>query len=61
MLEINEWLIIGDLNEILILAEREGHGIFDVVGAQEFSNVIISLTELESCGGYYTWSNGTNQ
>lgn len=42
----NDWLVIGDFNEIRHPSEREGHGIFDRAGANEFEAVIVGFTEL---------------
>lgn len=54
----NDWIMIGDFNEIRHPAERDGHGSFDRAGAEDFENAIIGFTELEAVGGNFTWSNG---
>lgn len=50
--------MIGDFNEIRHSDERDGHGSFDRVGADEFELAISGFTELDTIGGYFTWSNG---
>lgn len=54
----NDWLLIGDFNEIRHPAERDGHGSFDIAGADEFESAIVGFTELEAIGEIFTWSNG---
>lgn len=46
----NDWLIIGDFNEIRHPSEREGHESFDRAGATEFEAAIVGFTELSQWG-----------
>lgn len=55
----NDWLIIGDFNQIRHPLEREGRGIFDRAGALEFENAIAGFTEIAAIGGDFIWTNGT--
>lgn len=54
IVEKREWLL-----EIRVPEDRLGHGSFDVVGAFDFNNAILDLTEFKSIGGIYTWMNGS--
>lgn len=54
----NDWLVIGDFNEIRDPSEREGHGNFDRAGATEFENAIAGFTEIATIGGDFTYANG---
>lgn len=57
--QANDWLMIGDFNEIRYPAEREGKGTFDRAGSSKFESAIDGFTELQAIGGDFTWSNGT--
>lgn len=56
----NDWLLVGDFNEIRHSAEREGRGTFDRMGADDFEAAIAGFTELEAVEGNFTWSNGVS-
>lgn len=58
MPDAKDRLLIDDFNEIRHPAEREGHGSFDRIGADEFESAIARFTELEAIGRCFTWSNG---
>lgn len=57
MLESNDWLMVGDFNEIRDPAERDGHGQFIANGAHKFNEVVQGMEELGYSGGFFTWSN----
>lgn len=46
--------MVGDFNEVRWSEDRDGRGLFDQAGANDFNSVISGLFELDTINEYYT-------
>lgn len=53
-----DWIMIEDFSEMLVPEECDGRGDFDQIRVGEFNSTTQGFLELNSVGGFYTWTNG---